>query len=138
MNPTRCPYCAEEISPEAVVCPHCRSHIARFDTRSDPRTWHRDWPERLAGGVASAICHGVGLPLTAVRVGFVVLSFFHLGGAFLYAALWLFLPFRPGDESPLEQGLGWAKDAVRRLRTVGGPDTGGERPLDRMSGEPRA
>ena len=34
---TRCPYCAEDIRPEAVRCPHCRSRLAAFE----PERWRR-------------------------------------------------------------------------------------------------
>jgi phage shock protein PspC (stress-responsive transcriptional regulator) len=112
MNPTRCPYCAEEISPEALLCPHCRTHLSRREAV----VWQRDWPERRVAGVAAALSRGFGLPLTAVRVAFVVLAFFQLAGVLLYAAFWAVLPFRRGGESPLECGLGMAKDGVRRFR----------------------
>jgi phage shock protein PspC (stress-responsive transcriptional regulator) len=112
MNPTRCPYCAEEISPDAILCPHCRTHL----TRREAIVWQRDWPERRVAGVAAALSRGFGLPLTAIRVAFVVLTFFQLAGVLLYLAFWAFLPFRRGEESPLERGLEIAKNAVRRFR----------------------
>jgi len=147
MNPTRCPYCAEDVSPEALVCPHCRTHLAR----GEAVVWQRDWPERRVAGVAAAVSRGLGLPLTPVRVAFVVLTFFHLTGALVYGLLWALLPFRRGEESPLEHGLGLAKDAVRRFRESAfegraAPDAGATRPdlpaappsYDGMPDEPRA
>jgi phage shock protein PspC (stress-responsive transcriptional regulator) len=139
MDPTRCPYCAEEISPEALLCPHCRSHLAR----PQAVVWERDWPERRVAGVAAAVSRGLGLPLTPVRVAFVVLTFFHLIGALVYGALWAILPFRRNEESPLERGLGLAKDGVRRFRESvfhGGP-AGPDVPPPSYNGvpqEPRA
>jgi phage shock protein PspC (stress-responsive transcriptional regulator) len=112
-QPRTCPYCAEEIAAEAVRCPHCRTTLGSVDL--DP--WHRDLPERRVAGVAAALARGFGLPLAAVRLGFIVLVFFHLLGPLVYGALWLLIPFAAGEESLLERGLGRARDAVRHLRT---------------------
>lgn len=107
----RCPYCAEQIRPEAVRCPHCRSRVAPLD----PGHWHRDLPERRVAGVAAAVAHGLGVSTAAVRVGFIAASFFHLLGPILYGALWLLMPFTPGAPSPLERGVVQAKDSLARF-----------------------
>ncbi len=70
----KCPYCAEEIAAEAVRCPYCRSRVAALD----PARWYRDHPGRRLAGVAAAIGHAVALPVSGVRLGFVVLTFVHL------------------------------------------------------------
>ncbi|HZP43645.1 MAG TPA: PspC domain-containing protein [Candidatus Binatia bacterium] len=106
----RCPYCAEDVAPDALRCPHCRSDLAARGL------WYRDQPDRRVAGVAAAVARGLGLPVTAVRLAFIVLAFVHFLGVVAYVALWLLLPFRAGEESPLERGLGRAKDAVRGLR----------------------
>ncbi len=113
MDATRkCPYCAEDISPEAVRCPYCRSRLGTLDLAG----WHRDQPGRRIAGVASAIAHALGWPVGAVRLGFIVLTVVHLLGPVLYGALWLLIPFVPGNESPLERGLGVARDLIAQLR----------------------
>jgi hypothetical protein len=50
-----------------------------------------------------------------VRVTFVALSFIHLAGPILYAALWLVIPFSPGGRSVAEEGLRRAQEIAARL-----------------------
>jgi phage shock protein PspC (stress-responsive transcriptional regulator) len=122
MQETRkCPYCAEEIPAEAIRCRYCRSRLATLD----PERWSRNHPERRIAGVAIAITRALAVPLGVVRVGFIVLTFFHFLGPLLYGALWLIVPFDPGEEPLLERGLGRAKDLAGQLRGRGNPDRPG-------------
>ena len=120
-----CPYCAEEIRAAATRCPHCRSRVTAFD----PERWYRDLPERRVAGVAAAVARALALPVGAVRVGFIVLSFVHLLGPLLYGALWLLIPFRPGGDTPIMRALAYARDALdgllgeRRQNGSSGPRT---------------
>ena len=108
----RCPYCDEEIRAEAIRCRHCRSRLAALD----PGSWYRDRPERRVAGVAAAVAQAFAVPVAAARFGFIVLATFHLFGLIAYLALWLIVPFRPGDEPPFARGLRfatWVADEAR-------------------------
>jgi phage shock protein PspC (stress-responsive transcriptional regulator) len=125
-NRIPCPYCAEDIRPEAVRCPHCRSRLGGLD----PTSWHRDQPDRRLAGVSAAVAHGLGVSLSAVRVGFVALTFFHLLGPALYGLLWLVIPSRPGEQPPFEHGVARAREMAARFARGSGGGT--------MPQEPRA
>ena len=107
-----CPFCAEDIAAAAIRCPHCRSRLAMFE----PNEWRRDHPERRIAGVAAAIAHATALPVNAVRVGFVALTFIHLLGPLLYGLGWALIPREAGGPSAVEDALGDAEDALRRWR----------------------
>jgi phage shock protein PspC (stress-responsive transcriptional regulator) len=108
----RCPYCDEEIRTEAIRCRHCRSRLTAFD----PSSWYRDMPDRRVAGVAAAVAHACAIPVTAARFAFLVLTPFHLLGAITYGALWLLVPFRPGEEPPFGRLVRVARRIVDDVR----------------------
>ena len=115
-----CPFCAEDIAAAAIRCPHCRSRLSLFE----PNEWRRDHPGRRVAGVAAAIAHATALPVNAVRVGFVALTFVHLLGPLLYGLGWAFIPRDAGGPSIVEDALGDAEDTLRRWRRAdAGRDT---------------
>jgi phage shock protein PspC (stress-responsive transcriptional regulator) len=116
-----CPYCAEDVAPEAVRCPHCRSRLVAFDLSA----WYRDHPERKVAGVAAALGHALAVPVMIVRAAFVVFTLFVLHvGPVVYGGLWLLIPFEPGGEPPLERALGEAYRTLRRWRHADVPPEG--------------
>ena len=109
MGTKRCPYCAEEIQEQAVRCRYCRSRLTSFDVER----WYRRQPDARLAGVCAAVARVLALPVAAVRLAFVVLTFFHLLGPVMYVALWLVIPREPGGESGFELFLRWALDLAR-------------------------
>ena len=134
----RCPYCAEEIRDEAVRCRYCRSRLSGFDVGQ----WHRGHEEARIGGVCAALSHAFYVPVSLVRVAFIVLGFFHLLGLVAYAALWLVIPPTGGQPSLLEDLLERVARFVRSLRGANGEHGGSAGPpsptahADAGSGEP--
>lgn len=96
-----CPYCAEEIRGEATRCRFCRSRLVTLDLDR----WQRHHPESKVAGVCAALARVFVVPVAAIRLGFVVLTFFHFIGPMLYGALWLVIPADSGGVSLLERVL---------------------------------
>jgi len=119
MSEKTCPWCAEPVSEQASRCPHCGSRLE--GGLRDPRSWHRDYPDRKIAGVACAVAENLGLSVSLVRAGFVLLGFFHGFGLLLYAALWFVIPREPGGSSGVDRvidaGRALLGEAPRKRRT---------------------
>ena len=100
-----CPFCGESIRAEAIRCRYCRSRLTSFDAER----WHRSHPDARLAGVASALSRSLALPVAAVRLGFVLLTFFHLIGVLLYGVLWVVIPPRPGQNRCSRRALHGAR-----------------------------
>src|SRR4030095_5125202 len=71
----------------------CRGRVAACD----PARGYRSHPERRLAGVAAAIGHAVAVPIVAVRVAFIVFTVVTHLGPIVYGALWLLIPYAPGE-----------------------------------------
>jgi phage shock protein PspC (stress-responsive transcriptional regulator) len=109
MSEKTCPWCAERVAEGARKCPHCASSVE--GGLRDPRSWHRDYPERKLAGVACAVAENLCISVSLVRAGFVLLAFFHGFGILVYAALWFVIPREPGAGSGFDRVV----DAARTL-----------------------
>ena len=69
------------------------------------REWHRGYPERKIAGVCAGVADQLGLNVTIVRAGFVLLTLLPVSGLGLlaYLILWLMMPPRPGAASGLDE-----------------------------------
>lgn len=80
------------------------------------RRAYRPADQRLVGGVAAGLAEHLGVPLIAVRIVFIVASWWNGAGVIAYLLLWRFMPLAKPELSP---GL---ESATRRgLRTSGRP-----------------
>jgi phage shock protein PspC (stress-responsive transcriptional regulator) len=87
-------------------------------TDRDPRRlreWTRSHDERRIAGVCSGLARSFDVPVTAVRLGFVVGSLLpglHLAGVFLYLALWFLMPSDRGAPSGLDRIVNEVEDLL--------------------------
>ena len=71
--------------------------------------------DRVVAGVARGLAGHLGLPVTWVRIAFVVLALFGGVGIVLYAALWAVLPLAPADGGLDEPARSRGLDITRLL-----------------------
>lgn len=109
----RCPYCHESIYAAAVKCRYCRSAVD--PTREGTQT--KDGPPgKMFLGVCSRLAARVQIPVTIVRVAFVLLTLFHGFGILLYLILWAILPGLSEGEEP--KAGHWIASVRRFFRAV--------------------
>ena len=119
----QCPYCAEEIRFEATRCRFCKSRLGAV---IDSESWHRGHGDARMAGVSGAVARSFSVPVTAARLGFVVLTFFHFLGPLLYGILWLIIPVKAEGDSIAERVLGRALNLAGRAGGRGSSQTGSD------------
>lgn len=128
----RCPYCYEMIHEDAVKCRYCRS---TFGSRQSGREGRESHPDKIFLGVCSNLAARYVVPVTVVRLAFVLLSLFHGFGILLYFILWAVLPATSEEEAKVSTLFGAVKrifgatkaavhDEVERLRKERGAGSG--------------
>ena len=134
----QCPYCYEWIHADAVKCRYCRSTFG--PGQPDPKRCARR-QDRILLGVCSGLAARYGIPASAVRLGFVLLSLFHGFGILLYLLLWAISPDRADRESRAHGWIGaigriWeaVKKAARAEFPSGKPGPGSGPEADRGRG----
>lgn len=111
-----CPYCCEEIPAEAVKCPWCQSTLKSTRTEADSESeWTRDHPGRWFLGVAKSLAVKTDISVYFWRAAFIIATIWYGIGPIVYFTIWAVTPFRPGDETPFEQGIRKAAEILGRI-----------------------
>jgi phage shock protein C len=94
----RCPYCAEEIRPEAIRCRWCGSAVDPGNPLT--RTWYRSRHGKMIAGVCAGLAEQFGISVTILRLAFVLGTVIGAWGLLVYVILWVVMPYRPESSAP--------------------------------------
>ena len=95
-----CPYCAEEIRPEAIKCRHCGSFV---DGHPLSHAWYRSRDGKRVAGVCAGLAEEFGISVTILRLAFVLGTLIGGPGIIIYLVLWVIMPYRPEQENRAHQ-----------------------------------
>lgn len=85
----KCPYCAELVNTDAIKCRYCGSWL-------DKKTYLRGWSRSKKHGKLLGVCAGLAkqldIPVTLIRLAFVIFTFIGGWGILVYLILWALMP----------------------------------------------
>ena len=93
-----CPYCRTQNQPGSTRCSACTSWMV------DPppvREWTRARSQRMLAGVCRGLATRFGVPVAALRLGFVLSVLLGGWGILAYLALWIAMPLEPAPPEAL-------------------------------------
>jgi phage shock protein PspC (stress-responsive transcriptional regulator) len=93
----KCPYCYESIHADAVKCRYCRSAL---DPAQEATQATGAPSGKMFLGVCTRLAARYQIPVTLVRLAFVLITLFHGFGIFLYLILWAIMPGLSDAEEP--------------------------------------
>jgi phage shock protein PspC (stress-responsive transcriptional regulator) len=92
-----CPYCRTENQPGATRCAACTTWMVE----SPPvREWLRAREGRMIAGVCRGLASRFGLPVAAIRLGFLASVLLGGWGILAYVVLWIAMPLPPRAALP--------------------------------------
>ncbi len=98
----RCPYCAEDIRPEAIKCRWCGTPLEAGNVLT--RSWYRSRDGKMIAGVCAGLAEQFGISVTILRLAFVLGTLIGGWGIITYLVLWVIMPYRPRGEMVVTPG----------------------------------
>ena len=95
----RCPYCAEEIRADAIKCRYCLSRLDAPRAVGAPSEWYRISEGRKIAGVCTGLAKVLGIPVTLIRLAFLLATLIGGWGGVIYLALWCLMPPAPTESA---------------------------------------